>query len=244
MSSYPVVEAVRTAGRGFLGAAEKVLQQPCDRLVVRWSRFFPLAMAMDELKEEACIAMNTQSSQYLHFSLSLNNLDLHYIYKVMVNLLKCYASSIYTCYTMILMLLCYATPHYLFVDPKKYCNRPFLFESAYHGYGGDNGSDSSKVERIVLSSGKLVILDKLLIRLRETNHQFGSGDRSEHMLLYYFPQWQVTNHRVENTLHAIEDVMECESLDVFIHALLLQHEMGTISSSSLCACLNSVNIML
>ncbi|KAK8955110.1 hypothetical protein KSP39_PZI001885 [Platanthera zijinensis] len=57
-------------------------------------------------------------------------------------------------------------------------------------------------------------------------HQFGSSDRSEHMLMYYFPQWQVTNHRVENTPHAIEDVMECESLDVFIHALLLQHEMG------------------
>ncbi|KAK8958001.1 CHD3-type chromatin-remodeling factor PICKLE [Platanthera zijinensis] len=57
------------------------------------------------------------------------------------------------------------------VELKKCCNHPFLFESADHGYGGDNGSDSSKVERIVLSSGKLVILDKLLIRLRETNHR-------------------------------------------------------------------------
>ncbi|KAL0923098.1 hypothetical protein M5K25_007143 [Dendrobium thyrsiflorum] len=57
------------------------------------------------------------------------------------------------------------------VELKKCCNHPFLFESADHGYGGDNGSDSNKVERIVLSSGKLVILDKLLIRLRETNHR-------------------------------------------------------------------------
>ncbi|XP_068661626.1 protein CHROMATIN REMODELING 5-like isoform X2 [Aristolochia californica] len=58
------------------------------------------------------------------------------------------------------------------VELKKCCNHPFLFESADHGYGGDtNITDSSKVERIVLSSGKLVILDKLLIRLRETNHR-------------------------------------------------------------------------
>lgn len=58
------------------------------------------------------------------------------------------------------------------VELKKCCNHPFLFESADYGYGGDaNTSDSSKVERIVLSSGKLVILDKLLIRLRETKHR-------------------------------------------------------------------------
>ncbi|KAL6010020.1 Protein CHROMATIN REMODELING 5 [Asimina triloba] len=58
------------------------------------------------------------------------------------------------------------------VELKKCCNHPFLFESADHGYGGDvSGSDCSKVERIVLSSGKLVILDKLLLRLRETNHR-------------------------------------------------------------------------
>lgn len=58
------------------------------------------------------------------------------------------------------------------MELKKCCNHPFLFESADHGYGGDaNINDSSKVERIVLSSGKLVILDKLLIRLRETNHR-------------------------------------------------------------------------
>ncbi|XP_010907831.1 protein CHROMATIN REMODELING 5 isoform X1 [Elaeis guineensis] len=58
------------------------------------------------------------------------------------------------------------------VELKKCCNHPFLFESADYGYGGDNStSDSNKIERIVLSSGKLVILDKLLIRLRETNHR-------------------------------------------------------------------------
>ncbi|KAK4482440.1 hypothetical protein RD792_009597 [Penstemon davidsonii] len=58
------------------------------------------------------------------------------------------------------------------VELKKCCNHPFLFESADHGYGGDaNFMGSSKLERIILSSGKLVILDKLLDRLHETNHR-------------------------------------------------------------------------
>ncbi|TKY46708.1 CHROMATIN REMODELING 5 [Spatholobus suberectus] len=58
------------------------------------------------------------------------------------------------------------------VELKKCCNHPFLFESADHGYGGDSvSSDSSKLERIVFSSGKLVILDKLLVRLHETKHR-------------------------------------------------------------------------
>ncbi|XP_057789964.1 protein CHROMATIN REMODELING 5 isoform X2 [Salvia miltiorrhiza] len=58
------------------------------------------------------------------------------------------------------------------VELKKCCNHPFLFESADHGYGGDTNSlGSTKLERVILSSGKLVILDKLLTRLHETNHR-------------------------------------------------------------------------
>ncbi|XP_047321306.1 protein CHROMATIN REMODELING 5 isoform X2 [Impatiens glandulifera] len=58
------------------------------------------------------------------------------------------------------------------VELKKCCNHPFLFESADHGYGGDMKiAGSSKMERIILSSGKLVILDKLLVRLHETKHR-------------------------------------------------------------------------
>ncbi|KAL8480023.1 hypothetical protein ACS0TY_026817 [Phlomoides rotata] len=58
------------------------------------------------------------------------------------------------------------------VELKKCCNHPFLFESADHGYGGDtNFLGSSKLERIILSSGKLVILDKLLNKLHETKHR-------------------------------------------------------------------------
>ena len=58
------------------------------------------------------------------------------------------------------------------VELKKCCNHPFLFESANHGYRvGALMNDNNKIQRLVLSSGKLALLDKLLIRLKETNHR-------------------------------------------------------------------------
>ncbi|XP_024529944.1 protein CHROMATIN REMODELING 5 isoform X2 [Selaginella moellendorffii] len=58
------------------------------------------------------------------------------------------------------------------VELKKCCNHPFLFESADHGYGANaTMTDNSRVQRVVLSSGKLVLLDKLLVRLKETGHR-------------------------------------------------------------------------
>jgi hypothetical protein len=53
---------------------------------------------------------------------------------------------------------------------KKACNHPFLFESAEDEYRGSE-EDKSVVERLILTSGKMVLLDKLLRRLRDTGHR-------------------------------------------------------------------------
>lgn len=62
--------------------------------------------------------------------------------------------------------------------------------------------------------------------------QIGSGDRSERIRTYNFPQGRVTDHRVGITHHAIDDVMQGENLDVFIDALLLRQEMDAVASFS------------
>uniref|UniRef100_R7WEH8 Prokaryotic-type class I peptide chain release factors domain-containing protein n=1 Tax=Aegilops tauschii TaxID=37682 RepID=R7WEH8_AEGTA len=67
-------------------------------------------------------------------------------------------------------------------------------------------------------------------RSKLRSEQIGSGDRSERIRTYNFPQGRVTDHRVGVTHHSIVDVMEGESLDVFIEALLLQEEMDAIAS--------------
>jgi peptide chain release factor 1 len=48
--------------------------------------------------------------------------------------------------------------------------------------------------------------------------QVGTGDRSEKIRTYNFPDRRVTDHRVGFTVHNLEDVMEGE-LDAMIDAL-------------------------
>lgn len=62
--------------------------------------------------------------------------------------------------------------------------------------------------------------------------QIGSGDRSERIRTYNFPQGRVTDHRVGITHHAVDQILQGEDLDIFIDALLLQQEMDAIASFS------------
>ncbi|XP_022151971.1 uncharacterized protein LOC111019805 isoform X2 [Momordica charantia] len=67
-------------------------------------------------------------------------------------------------------------------------------------------------------------------RSKLRSEQIGSGDRSERIRTYNFPQGRVTDHRVGITEHAIEEVMQGQNLDMFVDALLLQQEMDAIAS--------------
>lgn len=67
-------------------------------------------------------------------------------------------------------------------------------------------------------------------RSKLRSEQIGSGDRSERIRTYNFPQGRVTDHRVGITYHNIDDVMQGESLDAFIDALLLKEEMDAIAT--------------
>src|SRR5262252_9101480 len=49
--------------------------------------------------------------------------------------------------------------------------------------------------------------------------QVGSGDRSERIRTYNFPQGRVTDHRINLTLYKIDKVMSGEALDEIIDAL-------------------------
>ncbi len=54
--------------------------------------------------------------------------------------------------------------------------------------------------------------------------QVGSGDRSERIRTYNFPQGRVTDHRIGLTLHKIEKVMLGEALDEVIDALTAEDQ--------------------
>jgi len=56
----------------------------------------------------------------------------------------------------------------------------------------------------------------------------GSGDRSERIRTYNFPQGRVTDHRINLTLHRLPEVMEGE-LDELIGALIAQDEADRLA---------------
>jgi len=58
----------------------------------------------------------------------------------------------------------------------------------------------------------------------ERKSQVGTGDRSERIRTYNFPQGRVTDHRAEMTLYKIDDVVNATALDDFIDALITKDE--------------------
>lgn len=54
--------------------------------------------------------------------------------------------------------------------------------------------------------------------------QIGSGDRSERIRTYNYPQGRVTDHRINLTLYKLDDVVCGESLDEIIDALITEDQ--------------------
>lgn len=62
--------------------------------------------------------------------------------------------------------------------------------------------------------------------------QVGSGDRSERIRTYNFPQGRVSDHRINLTLHKIEQIMEGEGLDEVIDALTAEDQAKRLAALS------------
>ena len=67
-------------------------------------------------------------------------------------------------------------------------------------------------------------------RAAERRGQIGSGDRSERIRTYNFPQGRVTDHRINLTLHKLPQIIEGEALDEVIDALVTQHQAELLAA--------------
>jgi peptide chain release factor 1 len=67
-------------------------------------------------------------------------------------------------------------------------------------------------------------------RAAERRGQVGSGDRSERIRTYNFPQGRVTDHRINLTLYKLPQVMEGEALNEVIDALVAEHQAELLAS--------------
>ena len=59
-------------------------------------------------------------------------------------------------------------------------------------------------------------------RSKDRKSKIGSGDRSERIRTYNFPQGRITDHRINLTLHKLEEFMQGEIFDEIIESLILQ----------------------
>jgi peptide chain release factor 1 len=66
-------------------------------------------------------------------------------------------------------------------------------------------------------------------RAAERRGQVGSGDRSERIRTYNFPQGRVTDHRINLTLYNLPKVIEGEALDEIIDALTTEHQAALLA---------------
>ncbi|HXW24225.1 MAG TPA: peptide chain release factor 1 [Xanthobacteraceae bacterium] len=67
-------------------------------------------------------------------------------------------------------------------------------------------------------------------RAAERRGQVGSGDRSERIRTYNFPQGRVTDHRINLTLHKLPQVLEGEALGEIIDALVTDHQASLLAA--------------
>jgi peptide chain release factor 1 len=67
-------------------------------------------------------------------------------------------------------------------------------------------------------------------RAAQRKSQVGSGDRSERIRTYNFPQGRVTDHRVNLTLYKIDKVMSGEALDEIIDAILAVDQAARLAA--------------
>ncbi|WP_374309578.1 peptide chain release factor 1 [Methylocella sp.] len=68
-------------------------------------------------------------------------------------------------------------------------------------------------------------------RAADRRSQVGSGDRSERIRTYNFPQGRVTDHRVNLTLYKLDKVMTGEALDEIVDALVTDHQAALLAES-------------
>jgi peptide chain release factor 1 len=90
-----------------------------------------------------------------------------------------------------------------------------------------NKAKAMKVLRARLYERERQAADAARALSRKT--QVGTGDRSERIRTYNFPQGRVTDHRINMTLYKIDKVMSGEALDEFIDALIAEDQAARLA---------------
>jgi peptide chain release factor 1 len=71
--------------------------------------------------------------------------------------------------------------------------------------------------------------EKAAVRAASRKSQIGSGDRSERIRTYNYPQGRVTDHRINLTLYKLDRILEGGALDEMIQALISEDQAARLA---------------
>ena len=71
---------------------------------------------------------------------------------------------------------------------------------------------------------------KEMERAKDRKNKIGSGDRSERIRTYNFPQGRVTDHRINFTLHKLNEFLSGEIFDQMTENLMIKDQENKLES--------------
>ncbi len=97
----------------------------------------------------------------------------------------------------------------------------------------EKSQHKNKAKGMKILRSRLYELERTRIdqeRSKDRKNKIGTGDRSERIRTYNFPQGRVTDHRINLTLHKLEEFLEGEAFDEMIESLTLQAQEESLKS--------------
>ena len=97
----------------------------------------------------------------------------------------------------------------------------------------EKSQHKNKAKGMKILRARLYELERTRIdqeRSKDRKTKIGTGDRSERIRTYNFPQGRVTDHRINLTLHKLDEFLEGEIFDEMIEALTLQAQEESLSN--------------
>jgi peptide chain release factor 1 len=97
----------------------------------------------------------------------------------------------------------------------------------------DRSQHRNRAKAMALLRARLYDAEKQRLdsqRSAERRGQVGSGDRSERIRTYNFPQGRVTDHRINLTLYKLPQVISGEALHELIDALTTEHQAALLAA--------------
>jgi peptide chain release factor 1 len=99
----------------------------------------------------------------------------------------------------------------------------------------DRSQHKNKAKAMALLRTKLYDSEREKLdsaRAADRKVQVGSGDRSERIRTYNFPQGRVTDHRINLTLYKLPEIVEGEALGEIIDALVAENQAALLAAQN------------